>query len=327
MKGTQGILILLLWTVHTALWAQDITWPGSFGNTRGTEAEAPTYSCPEIPDSMEFCGLHIDLTRFDRRERMDRELLAFTYMHSTSIGMLKRANRYFPLIEPILKENSVPDDFKYLMVIESNLNPTALSGSGAAGLWQLMAGTARDFGLEVDHTVDERYDVEKSTRAACRYLKQAYKRFGNWETVAASYNGGQARISSQLDKQYVDNALDLQLVEETTRYIYRILAAKVMFSDPKKFGFRLRASDLYPPIPYRTLQVDSTIEDLPRFAKGQGINYSLLRSMNPWLRSHTLPNHGKKVYILHLPDKEGMYYNPRVVVPHNHAWVIDERNK
>ena len=209
------------------------------------------------------------------------------------------------------------------MVIESNLNPTALSGSGAAGLWQLMPGTAKEFGLEVDHSVDERYDAEKATVAACRYLKQAYGRFGNWETVAASYNGGQGRLASQLDKQYADNALDLLLVEETTRYVYRILAVKLLLSDPQKFGFRLRASDLYPPIPYRTLQVDSTIEDLPRFAKGQGINYLLLRTMNPWLRSHSLPNHGKKTYTLRIPDREGMYYNPRVTIPHNKAWVTD----
>ena len=191
-----------------------------------------THSCITVPDSISFCGETIDLTRFDRRENMDRELLAFTYMHSTSIQIIKRANRYFPIIEPILRKNGIPDDFKYLMAIESNNNPLARSGAGAAGLWQFMPVTAREFGLEVGNNIDERYHVEKSTEAACRYLKQAYDRFGSWINVAASYNAGQSRISQELKKQYEENALDLYLVEETTRYIYRILAAKMMLSDP-----------------------------------------------------------------------------------------------
>lgn len=280
------------------------------------------YSCIDIPASIDFCGTTIDLTRFDRRERMDRELLAFRYMHSTSLQILKRANRYFPIIEPLLQANGIPDDFKYLMVIESNINPQAKSPAGAAGLWQLMPGTARDFGLEVGHHIDERYHVEKSTEAACKYLKQAYKRFKNWESVAASYNAGQGRISQQLEKQYADNALDLQLVEETARYTYRILAAKLLLSDPQKFGFYLKASDLYPPIPYHTVTISETIDDLPRFAKSQGISYALFRSLNPWIRSTSLPCHGNKEYIIRIPDKEGMSYNPKVIIPHNPNWVV-----
>ena len=282
----------------------------------------PTYSCIDIPQSMTFCGETIDLTRFDRRERMDRELLAFSYMHSTTLQMIKRANRYFPIVESILHENGVPDDFKYLMSIESNNNPLARSGAGAAGLWQFMPTTGREFGLEVGNSVDERYHVEKATRAACRYLKQAYARFGNWVSVAASYNAGQGRISRELERQYEEDALDLQLVEETARYVYRILAAKMLFADPARFGFRLRASDLYPPIPYREIKVEKTIEDLPRFAKSQGITYALLRNMNPWLRSRTLHVHGSKVYYLRIPDKEGMYYNPRVLFPHDPKWTV-----
>ena len=177
------------------------------------------YSSPKVPSSIEFCGKVIDLSRFDRHERMDRELLAFTYMHSTSLQMLKKANRYFPIVEPILKENGIPDDFKYLMVIESNMNPTARSSAGAAGLWQFMQGTGRDYGLEVNNNVDERYHIEKATRAACRYLKDAYAKYKDWVAVAASYNAGQARIASQLAKQDVDDSLDLQLVEETARYV------------------------------------------------------------------------------------------------------------
>ncbi len=281
------------------------------------------YSCMQVPDSVIFCGTKIDLTRYDRRERMDRELMSFTYMHSTSIQIIKRANRYFPIIEPILKECNIPDDFKYLMVIESNVNPLARSGAGAVGLWQLMPGTAKELGLEVNTHVDERYNVEKATRAACEYLKKAYVKFGDWETAAASYNAGQARIARQRDRQYTDNALDLYLVEETARYVYRIMAVKIMLSDPKKFGFRLRASDLYPPIPCHTVKVTGSIDDLPRFAKSQGINLSLLKNLNPWLRDFSLPNRSGKEYIIQIPDKEKMYYNPQDVVPYDRNWVVE----
>ena len=177
-----------------------------------------------------------------------------------------RANRYFPVIERILQDQGVPDDFKYLMVIESSVNPLARSGAGAAGLWQFMPTTAREFGLEVNNHVDERYHVEKSTAAACRYLKQAYARFGNWVSVAASYNAGQGRISREAERQYEENALDLHLVEETSRYVYRILAAKTLFANPQAFGFYLKAEELYPPIPFREIKVEETIEDLARFA-------------------------------------------------------------
>ena len=195
------------------------------------------YSSPEVPASVIFCGKTIDLSRYDRHERMDRELLAFTYMHSTSLQMIKKANRYFPIVEPILKENGIPDDFKYLMVIESNLNPIARSSAGAAGLWQFMPGTGRDYGLEVNSNIDERYHVEKATRAACRYLKDAYAKYKDWVAVAASYNAGQARIASQLAKQDVDDSLDLQWWKKPHAMYNRILAAKIMFSDPTAFGF------------------------------------------------------------------------------------------
>ncbi|WP_455664807.1 lytic transglycosylase domain-containing protein [Phocaeicola sp.] len=281
------------------------------------------YSSPEVPANIEFCGKVIDLTRFDRHERMDRELLAFTYMHSTSLQMLKKANRYFPIVEPILKENGIPDDFKYLMVIESNMNPTARSSAGAAGLWQFMQGTGRDYGLEVNSNIDERYHVEKATHAACRYLKDAYAKYHDWVAVAASYNAGQARIASQLAKQDVDDSLDLQLVEETARYVYRILAAKQMFSNPAAFGFRLRASDLYPPIPYTEVTVTKNINDLARFARSKGITLAILKNMNPWLRETSLSNHSGWTYVLKIPTKEGMTYHPQATVPHDKRWVVE----
>ena len=268
---------------------------------------ALTYSSPEVPANIEFCGQVIDLSRFDRHERMDRELLAFTYMHSTSLQMLKKANRYFPIVEPILKENGIPDDFKYLMVIESNLNPNARSSAGAAGLWQFMQGTGRDYGLEVNNNIDERYHVEKATRAACRYLKDAYAKYKDWVAVTASYNAGQARIASQLVKQDVDDSLDLQLVEETARYVYRIL----------------RASDLYPPIPYTEVKVTKGIADLACFARSKGINLAILKNMNPWLRQTSLTNHSGRTYVIQIPTKEGMTYDPKATVPHDRRWVVE----
>ena len=290
---------------------------------RETVPDRITLSTYEIPEHVEFCGKDIDLTRFDRRERMDRELLAFMYMHSTSIQMIKRANRYFPVVESILKENGIPDDMKYMMAIESNVNPTARSVAGAAGLWQFMQGTGREHGLEVNNNIDERYNVEKSTRAACKYLKNAYAKYKDWATVAASYNAGQARISQQLEIQKVSNSLDLFLVEETTRYVYRILAAKIMFQKPSAFGFFLKASDLYPEIPCKEYTITTGISDLSVWAKEKGINYSLLRQLNPWIRENTLQNKTQRTYKILVPTKEGMYYDPKQIVPYDKNWVVE----
>ena len=278
---------------------------------------------PEVPQSVTFCGQRIDLTRFDRYERMDRELLAFTYMHSTSIQMIKKANRYFPIVEPILKKNGIPDDFKYLMVIESNLNPNARSSAGAAGLWQFMKTTGREYGLEVNDNIDERYHVEKATAAACQYLKDAYEKYQDWVAVAASYNAGQARISSQLEKQYVKDALDLHLVEETARYVYRIIAAKIMFQDPTRFGFELKASQLYQPIPYREIVIDFEISNLAEWALKHGTTYSMLKIMNPWLRQDFLQNKSRRTYILQIPQEERLHHFPEKVVPHDKNWVVE----
>lgn len=280
------------------------------------------YSCVKVPRSIIFCGDTVDLTRYDRHERMDRELLAFSYMHSTSLQTIKRANRYFPIIEPILKECGIPDDFKYLMAIESGANPFARSHAGASGPWQIMPVTGKQLGLVVNNYVDERYDVVKSTKAACKYFKEAYGRFGDWISVAASYNAGQARISQQQTKQYTDETLDLRLVEETSRYVYRIFAIKMLFNNPRDFGFYLKSSDLYPTIPCRGVKVSRDIQDLARFAKSQGTTYALLRDLNPWIRNSSLHFHGKTYTIL-IPDKTGMHYNPHVIIPHDKRWVVD----
>ena len=287
-----------------------------------TNTTALHYSSPQVPESVTFCGKKIDLTRFDRHERMDRELLAFTYMHSTSLQTIKRANRYFPIVEPILKEYGIPDDFKYLMAIESNCSPLARSHAGASGLWQFMQTTGREYGLEVNKNIDERYHVEKSTIAACKYIKDAYTKYNDWIAVAASYNGGQARIVKQMNSQQTDETLDLFLVEETARYVYRIIAAKIMFTDPTAFGFRLRASDLYMQVPYKEVTVTTGITDLATWAKQQGTTYALLKNLNPWLRNNFLQNVSGRIYVLKIPIKEKMHYTTEAIKPHDNRWIV-----
>lgn len=288
------------------------------------KSQVPSYTAPlRVPQSIDFAGETIALDRYDLRERLDRELMAFTYMHSSTMLTLKRANRYFPVIEPILREEGLPDDMKYLAVIESSLNPQARSGAGAAGMWQFMKGTARDFGLEVNDNIDERYHIEKSTRAACQYLKQAYEKYGSWLCVAASYNAGQARISSQLEKQGVDRAVDLWLVEETARYMFRLLAAKAVFNQPQQYGFLLKRQDLYPPIPYTTDTITTGIADLAAYAKGKNITYAQLKDANPWLRDNFLQNKSGRTYVLKIPTQAGMHYDPQKTQAYNKAWVVD----
>lgn len=290
-------------------------------NNTGTTALS--YSSPQVPESIMFCGKEIDLTRFDRHERMDRELLAFTYMHSTSLQTIKRANRYFPIVEPILKEHGIPDDFKYLMAIESNCSPLARSHVGASGLWQFMQTTGREYGLEVNKNIDERYHVEKSTVAACKYIKNAYAKYNDWIAVAAAYNGGQARIAKQMESQQIDETLDLYLVEETARYVYRIIAAKIMFSNPAAFGFRLKASDLYMQVPYQEITVTTGITNLAEWAKKQGTTYALLKNLNPWLRDNFLQNVSGRTYHIKVPIPEKMHYNANTIIPHDKRWVIE----
>lgn len=260
---------------------------------------------PQVPAFIVFAGDTIRFDRADLYERMDRELTAFTYSHTNSILMLKRAGRVFPQVEPLLAENGVPDDLKYLMAIESNVSETAVSVAGAAGLWQFMREVGREYGLEVSMTVDERYNVRKETEAACTYLKKAYARFGDWMTVAASYNGGINGIARRREQQHQSKALDLTLVEETSRYMFRILVAKMMFEDPAQFGFEVEEADRYPYIPpKRTVVVSGEIDDLAEFAGRYGITYAQLRRANPWLRDTKLSPARGKTYEIAIPDVE-----------------------
>ena len=276
---------------------------------------------PEVPSTVPFCGKLIDITRYNMRESYDRELSSFTYFHSTTMLMIKRANRYFPVIEPILKKNGVPDDFKYLAVIESHLDPRVASHAHAVGMWQLLAGTGKQYGLTIDPTVDERCDVEKSTEAACRYLKAAYDKYGDWTSVAASYNAGMGRISGELEKQLADRSFDLWLVEETSRYVYRIMAIKQVFENPSKYGFVLRSRDLYKPIATRKVEVRKDIPNLASFAKEQGVTYADLKRFNPWLRDRKLLT-GGRTYTLSIPLEKEMFYAAPNDYVHNPAWVV-----
>ena len=279
---------------------------------------------PEAPEAVNFADETIRLDRADLRERMDREITAFTYSHQLTLLMIKRANRYFPVVEPILKECGVPEDLKYLMVIESNLSPLAKSPAGAAGMWQFMQATGRKYGLEVNENIDERYNLEKATRAACAYLKESYEMYGDWMTVAASYNAGQNGISRRLEQQGVTNAMDLWLVEETSRYMFRILAAKTVLENPKAYGFVLRRAQLYPYIPPKTIVTTTEqIDDLTAFAKKHGVTVAQLKEENPWLREYTMNNKSGRTYRLRIPDAAALRYDPNKTKAHNPDWVID----
>jgi membrane-bound lytic murein transglycosylase D len=255
-----------------------------------------------FPASIDFAGEVVPLNLADVAERMDKEMVVNTWMQGTTTLVLKRANKVFPIIEPILARNGVPDDFKYLAVIESGL-VNAVSPAGARGIWQFMPETAREKGMEVNENVDERYHLEKSTEAACKYLINAKILLGSWTLAAASYNGGMSGITKQVDIQKVNSYYDLLLNEETSRYVFRILALKEIMKNPIKYGYNLKSENLYENLPIRTIEVDSTITDLANFAIGQGINYKILKIHNPWLREKFLSNKNKKVYTISIPTK------------------------
>lgn len=255
-----------------------------------------------FPTTTDFAGETAPLHVVDVRERLDRELLINANLHSTTTLILKRANRAFPVIEPILAKYGIPDDFKYLAVIESGL-VNAVSSAGARGIWQFMPETAKEKGMEVNEFVDERYHLEKSTEAACKYLLAAKNKFGSWTMAAASYNGGMNGVNKKIEEQQVTNYYDLALTEETSRYVFRILALKEIMKNPAKYGFNIYPTDLYSPIPTKKIEVDSTITDLASFAKTQGINYKILKIHNPWLRDKKLVNPSKKKYEIEIPTE------------------------
>ncbi len=256
-----------------------------------------------IPKDLNFSGEKTPVENFFVRENLDRELLVNTYFQSQTILYLKRANRWFPVIEPILKKNGIPEDFKYLALIESGFS-NVVSPRGATGFWQIMKDAGEQFGLEINNEVDERYDLEKSSEAACRYFKEAFKEFNNWTLAAASYNMGIEGLVRQIEKQKVNNYYDLLLNDETSRYVFRILVVKEIMQNPKKYGFLIRKKDLYPPIGTLEVVVDSSISNLAEFALGLGINYKTLKIFNPWLRENQLTIKENKSYKIKIPKEE-----------------------
>ena len=256
---------------------------------------------PRMPDRLSFAGEEVPLKMFDVSEALEKELIVNAYLHSSTLQCIKRAARFFPAIEPILKANGIPDDFKYLCVIESSLTQ-AVSPAGAAGFWQFMKTTAAEYGLEVTTEVDERYNIDLSTVAACRYLQSARDQFGSWTMAAAAYNMGKAGAARQVRRQRVGNYYDLLLNDETARYVYRILALKVIMEHPETYGFTLRPEERYAPIPCDTVKVSTPVTDLVKFAFDHGINYKTLKIMNPWLRETTLSNKRGKTYRILIPE-------------------------
>ena len=252
------------------------------------------------PEDLNFAGEEIPIYSSEIWERIDKELLKNTYWQSNTMLYFKKANKYFPIIEPILKEYNIPDDFKYLALIESGLD-NVVSPAGASGFWQILKGTAREHGLEVNSAIDERYNLEKATVVACEYLQDAYNKFGTWTMAAASYNMGKNGVRRRIEKQESNNYYNLHLNNETSRYVFRIIAVKEILQNPRKYGFMFREKDLYSMPNYTTVEVDSTIVDLADFAKKNGINYKLLKQFNPWLRSTSLPDKSRRKYILKIP--------------------------
>lgn len=289
---------------------------------------------PVIPDEMEFAGQTISFDRDDMYERMDRELTSMIYTHGSTLLLIKRANKYFPIMAPILKKHGVPMDFLYLACIESTLDIRAYSPAKAAGIWQFIPSTAKEFGLEIRDNktpkgrsdgacVDERYHIEKETDAACRFFKKAYAKYGNWETVMASYNAGQAGISRRLESQQVKSSFDLHLVTETSRYVFRIMAAKLIFENPQKYGFYISRDQLYYPAEYKVVKVSGAIDNWATWAKNQGITYAQLREHNPWIRGDKMQNPSGKVYEIKVPIKDSVHRSTQKKPVYNENWVVD----
>ncbi|MGB7393143.1 MAG: lytic transglycosylase domain-containing protein [Pricia sp.] len=264
-------------------------------------------SAIDIPEDLNFAGEPVPQEDPEIRERVDREFLVNTYWQSNALLLIKRANMYFPIIEPILAKNGIPDDFKYLAVAESGLQ-NVVSGAGATGFWQIMKATGQQYGLEVNSNVDERYHLEKSTEVACKYLNKYKEKYGTWTLAAASYNAGTGSIDKFLGIQQVDDYYDLLLGQETGRYVFRIMAIKEILSHPKKYGFDVQQEDLYYAVPTFKVDIDEPVLSFADFAQKYEINYKILKRHNPWLREPHLNNASKKEYTIEIP-KTG-YYKP-----------------
>lgn len=260
------------------------------------------FTAVALPEKLDFANEEVPLENFDVRESLDREMLIIANFHSQELLYLKKTNRYFSVIEPILKKNEIPDDFKYLALAESGFLDKIVSPAGAVGIWQFMKDAALEYGLEVNEEVDERYHIEKSTEAACKYLRHSYEKYKNWTMVAASYNAGISGMNRQIDVQDSKNYYDLLLNEETSRYIFRILSLKLVIGDPVKYGFKISDDEKYPIIPFKEVKVAGSVKSFTEFARANNINYKLFKQFNPWLRQPDLKNPKGKIYTVKIPE-------------------------
>lgn len=266
--------------------------------------EAPPVFVPNLPKELSFAGEKVPLQYAEVREALEREMTVTMFMHSRTLRTLRLTSRYFPVIESIMKKYGIPEDFKYLCMAESGMDPNTVSGAGASGLWQLMPSAAKDYGVETGSNVDLRFNVEIATEAACKYLRAAYKRYGNWTMAAASYNAGLAGVSRRMGLQGVDSYYDLFLPEETMRYVYRILSFKLVMENPQKYGFHLRKKDYLPAFEnYKKVTINEQNIDWSAFAAKHGTNYKVLRILNPWIRSYEYANKGGTTYTVMVPTE------------------------
>ena len=300
MKLAQRILSLLSISIITVIFYNAIlkTAPNPELQThKGYKIKAL-----KLPKGLNLAGERVPIEINDVKERMERELLVNTYWQSNGILLLKRANRYFPILEPLLAKYNLPDDFKFLALAESGFTDET-SSVGAAGIWHFMRTTGKEYGLEINDNVDERYNIEKSTKVAAEYLIKAKEKLGSWTLAAAAYNAGNRGVYRRLEAQEVGNYYDVKLPDETERYIFRILALKEIMTNPKKYGFIFDKEDLYTVKETRSVKVDTTISNLTLFAKEFGMNYKELKIHNPWLREHKLNNKSRKLYEIKIPLK------------------------
>ncbi|MFM7667815.1 MAG: lytic transglycosylase domain-containing protein [Bacteroidota bacterium] len=249
--------------------------------------ESVRQNLPPLPKSIILFGEKLSLEDEDIRERLDREIMANAYFHSQTILNMKRAARYFPVIEPILKEQNLPNDFKYLPIIESNL-ANVTSPAGAKGYWQFMTETGREYKLIIDDEVDERYNLSKATLAACNYLKNAKDSVGTWMLATAAYNRGIGGLKSDMKWQEATHYFDMDMNGETARYLLRFIAIKLIMENPEKYGFDMKKIELYKPFQTETVSVSMPIENLALWAKEKGINYKILVKLNPWILGNKL---------------------------------------
>lgn len=307
IKNRRRAIFIILITLFTGI--TGLLTISGFDRERRNDAGQDTFAEEEgsqslsykMPDEISFAGERVPLENFDTRESLEREVITTTYRHSSTILIIKRAGRYMPVIEKILKENNIPDDFKYLAVAESDLS-NAISPAGATGFWQIMAPTGKEQGMEINNEVDERYNLEKSTKFACDYFRKSYEKYGNWTLAAASYNGGRNGIDDQIEIQKEYNYYDLLLTEETARYIFRVLSYKLVINDPASFGFDIDSAEIYPVLRYYEVKVDTAVADFAEFAKSYGTNYKMLKLLNPWLRKPYLTNRAGKSYLIKIPE-------------------------